>query len=46
MDLTQGCLAGLGLPVAGDVARRAGRDLSVDTVPGEYAEFLLSLSAA
>ena len=37
--------AGLGLPVAADVVRRAGGDLSVDTVHGEYAEFLLSLPA-
>ena len=35
--------AGLGLPIAADVARRAGGDLSVDTVYGEYAEFTLSL---
>ena len=35
--------AGLGLPIAADVARRAGGDLSVDTVHGEYAEFTLSL---
>ena len=34
---------GLGLPIAADVARRAGGDLSVDTVYGEYAEFTLSL---
>ena len=38
--------AGLGLPIAADVARRLGGDLSVDTVYGEYAEFTLSLSAA
>ncbi len=38
--------AGLGLPVAGDVARRNGGDLSVETVPGSYSEFLLSLPAA
>ena len=37
--------AGLGLPVAADVVRRAGGDLSVDTVHGEYAEFLLRLPA-
>ena len=37
--------AGLGLPIAADVARRAGGDLSVDTVYGEYAEFTLSLPA-
>ena len=35
--------AGLGLPIAADVARRAGGDLSVDTAQGEYAEFTLSL---
>ena len=37
--------AGLGLPIAADVARRAGGDLSVDTVYGEYAEFTLTLPA-
>ena len=37
--------AGLGLPVAADVVRRAGGDLSVDTEYGEYAEFRLSLPA-
>jgi signal transduction histidine kinase len=37
--------AGLGLPIAADVARRAGGDLSVDSVYGEYAEFTLSLPA-
>ena len=37
--------AGLGLPIAADVARRAGGALSVDTVHGEYAEFTLSLPA-
>ena len=35
--------AGLGLPLAADVARRYGGDLSVDTVHGEYAEFLMAL---
>ena len=35
--------AGLRLPIAADVARRAGGDLSVDTAQGEYAEFTLSL---
>ena len=35
--------AGLGLPIAADVARRAGGDLSVDTEHGEYAEFTLTL---
>ena len=38
--------AGLGLPVASDVARRLGGDLSVDTVYGEYAEFIVNLPAA
>ena len=38
--------AGLGLPIAADVARRLGGDLSVHTVYGEYAEFTLSLPAA
>ena len=37
--------AGLGLPIAADVARRAGGDLSVVTVYGEYAEFTLTLPA-
>ena len=35
--------AGLGLPLAADVARRLGGDLSVDTVPGEYTEFTMKL---
>ena len=35
--------AGLGLPLAADVARRFGGDLSVDTVYGEYAEFIMTL---
>lgn len=35
--------AGLGLPIAADVARRLGGDLSVDTVHGEYTEFTMSL---
>ena len=37
--------AGLGLPIAADVARRMGGDLSVDTVFGEYTEFTMSLPA-
>ena len=37
--------AGLGLPIAADVARRFGGDLSVDTVYGEYTEFTMSLPA-
>ena len=35
--------AGLGLPIAADVARRFGGDLSLDTVYGEYAEFIMTL---
>ena len=38
--------AGLGLPIAADVARRLGSDLVVDTVDGEYAEFTMSLPVA
>ena len=38
--------AGLGLPIAADVARRLGGDLLVDTVCGEYAEFTIRLPAA
>ncbi len=34
--------AGLGLPLVSDVARRAGGDLTVDTVYGEYAEFKMT----
>ena len=37
--------AGLGLPVAADVARRLGGDLSAATVYGEYAEFIMNLPA-
>ena len=37
--------AGLGLPIAADVVRRLGGDLSVDTAYGEYAEFTMSLPA-
>ena len=37
--------AGLGLPIAADVARRAGGDLTVDTLHGEFAEFTFSLPA-
>ena len=33
--------AGLGLPIAADVARRMGGDLVADTVFGEYAEFTI-----
>ncbi len=35
--------AGLGLPIAADVARRFGGDLSVDTKFGGYAEFTMTL---
>ena len=35
--------AGLGLSIAADVARRFGGDLSVDTVYGEYTEFVMTL---
>ena len=35
--------AGLGLPIAADIARRMGGDLVVDTVFGEYAEFTLQV---
>ena len=35
--------AGLGLPIAADVVRRAGGDLSAKTAHGEYAEFTMSL---
>ena len=37
--------AGLGLTVAADVARRAGGGLSVDSIHGEYAEFMMVLPA-
>ena len=40
----QGALgAGLGLPVASDVTRRAGGDVTVVTEVGEYAEFIMTL---
>ena len=35
--------AGLGLPIAADVARRLGGDLSVNSVYGEYTEFTMTL---
>ena len=35
--------AGLGLPIAADVARRSGGDLQVNAVFGDYAEFLMTL---
>lgn len=41
---TQG--AGLGLSIAADVARRLGGDLTVDTVYGEYSEFIMSVPAS
>lgn len=37
--------AGLGLPIAADVLRRLGGDLSVETLQGEYAEFMMSIPA-
>ena len=40
----QGALgAGLGLPVASDVTRRAGGDVTVETEVGEFAEFIMTL---
>ena len=38
--------AGLGLPIAADVARRLGGDLAVDTMHGEFTEFTMSLPLA
>ena len=38
--------AGLGLPIAADVARRLGGDLLVDTVYGDYTEFTMSLPSS
>ena len=38
--------AGLGLPIAADVARRIGGDLVADTVPGQYAEFTFTAPVA
>ena len=35
--------AGLGLTIAADAARRAGGDLTVNTVYGDYAEFLMTV---
>ena len=37
--------AGPGLSIAGDVTRRAGGNLTVDSVHGEFAEFTMSLPA-
>ena len=38
--------AGLGLPIAADVARRHGGELLVESVYGEYAQFTMRLPAA
>ena len=38
--------AGLGLPIVADVLRRLGGHVGVDTVPGEYAEFLMEVPLA
>ncbi len=38
--------AGLGLSIAADVIHRAGGAVSVETVPGQFAEFTISLPAA
>ena len=35
--------AGLGLPIAADVARRAGGDIVMETESGEYAEFTMHI---
>ena len=37
--------AGLGLPIAADVARRLGGHVTVDTAFGEYAEFTMTVPA-
>ena len=37
--------AGLGLPIAADVARRLGGHLTVETTLGEFAEFTMSIPA-
>ena len=38
--------AGLGLPIAADVARRLGGHLTVDTAFGEFTEFTLAIPSA
>ena len=38
--------AGLGLPISQDILRRLGGHLTVDTVPGDYTEFLVELPLA
>ena len=38
--------AGLGLSIAADVARRLGGYMTVDTVPGEYSNFTISIPAS
>ena len=38
--------AGLGLPIAADIARRMGGDLVVDTALGEFAEFTMHVPVA
>ncbi|MCY3545231.1 MAG: ATP-binding protein [Chloroflexi bacterium] len=38
--------AGLGLPIAADVARRLGGHLTVDTAFGEFTEFTLTIPSA
>ena len=37
--------AGLGLPIAADVAQRLGGHIEMDTVYGEYAEFIMIIPA-
>ena len=37
--------AGLGLPIAADVARRLGGHITVDTAFGEYTEFTMNIPA-
>ena len=33
----------MGLPIAADLMRRAGGNLTVETIYGEYAEFVINL---